>query len=104
MCLWAVTSMLLRLMLDLTVAGRTATTTPCLSNLRGLLPAWSPTWPDNFSWSFTEVDKVTEPANLVRRKYLVISGSAENFQRNQTYEFIIVDFQHLEEEKITVLC
>ena len=52
----------------------------------------------------TEVDKVPEPANLVRRKYLVISGSAENIQRNQTYEFIIVDFQHLEEEKITVLC
>ena len=53
---------------------------------------------------FSEVDKVPEPANLVRRKYLVNSGSAENIQRNQTYEFIIVDFQHLEEEKITVLC
>ena len=51
-----------------------------------------------------EVDKVPEPANLVRRKDLVISGSAENIQRNQTYEFIIVDFQHLVEEKITVLC
>ena len=57
-----------------------------------------------FSVFRAEVEKVPEPANLVRRKYLVISGSAENIQRNQTYEFIIVDCQHLEEEKITVLC
>ena len=29
-----------------------------------------------------------ESANLVRRKYLAISGSAENIYRNQTCEFI----------------
>ena len=46
-----------------------------------------------------EVDKVPEPANLVRRKYLVISGSAENIYRREDYEFIIVDSQHIEIRK-----